>query len=151
MVYLCILKLDNFLIMNKFAFLSLFSLIPYLSVLASETSEKTPESTPDTPYSVLNENNNSILSKILQSNKNSEVFKLKLHTKISFSGSEFDNTWNKPGFNINQLRLDISGKFNNGLFFRYQQRLTNYPEPYISYIMNLLFSAVSTMSLFSLI
>ena len=124
--------------MNKLAFSSLFMFATGFTAFASTPENITTEMNPDSPYQILNDNkDNSILSKILKSNKNSEVFNLKLHTKISFSGAEVNNNWNEPGFKVNQLRIDLGGRFNNGIFYRYQQRLTNYPEPYDNYIDNL--------------
>ncbi len=126
--------------MNKLLLSTLF-LAAGPTLFASTPDKLTPEQAPepisDSPYVGLEEQNKSILGKILNSNINSEVFKLRLHTKISFSGTEFDGQWNKPGFKLDQLRIDLSGSFKNGIFYRYQQRLTNYPEPYSSYIDNL--------------
>ena len=121
--------------MNKLLLSSLF-LIGGTSVFATGPDTTPSEISPDSPYTVLEKENASLLSKLLKSNNN-DALNIRLHTKASFSGAQTDGIWNDPGFRLDQLRIELRGSFDNAIFYRFQQRLTNYPEPYSSYIDNL--------------
>ena len=70
----------------------------------------------------------SLFDRIFKTQTETEKFKVLLHTKGSFNIDMPHGKFEEAAFRMDQLRIDIKGDINSRIYYRYQQRLTNYPN-----------------------
>ncbi|MEG0948168.1 MAG: porin [Bacteroidales bacterium] len=71
----------------------------------------------------------SLIERILKPENKTRKFQLYLHTKGSFNADMPNGNFEKAGFRMDQLRIEMRGDINEHIYYRYQQRLTAYPNP----------------------
>lgn len=71
----------------------------------------------------------SLIERILKPESKTRKFQLFLHTKGSFNADMPNGKFEKAGFRMDQLRIEMRGDINEHIYYRYQQRLTAFPNP----------------------
>ncbi|MEG1587154.1 MAG: porin [Bacteroidales bacterium] len=71
----------------------------------------------------------SLIERILKPESKTKKFQLYLHTKGSFNANMPDGKFESAGFRMDQLRIEMRGDINKHIYYRYQQRLTAFPDP----------------------
>lgn len=71
----------------------------------------------------------SLIERILKPDSNTKKFQLFLHTKGSFNANMPDGKFEDARFRMDQLRIEMRGDINKHIYYRYQQRLTAFPNP----------------------
>lgn len=71
----------------------------------------------------------SLIERILKLETKTPKLKVVLHTKGSINANMPDNKFDKGSIRMDQLRIDLRGDINDRVYYRYQQRLTSYPNP----------------------
>ncbi|MGL4292479.1 MAG: porin [Bacteroidales bacterium] len=71
----------------------------------------------------------SLIERIFKPDNDSKKFQLFLHTKGSFNAEMPNGKFEEAKFRMDQLRIEMRGDINKNIYYRYQQRLTAFPDP----------------------
>ena len=74
--------------------------------------------------------NRSLFERVMNMEKKTNRFNLKLHMQATFNGTFSDGSLEQAAFKMNQLRLEARGDINDWLSYRWRQRLNSSNTPH---------------------
>ncbi len=74
--------------------------------------------------------NRSLFERVMNMEKKTNRFNLKLHMQATFNGTFTDGSLEQAAFKMNQLRLEARGDINDWLSYRWRQRLNSSNTPH---------------------
>lgn len=86
------------------------------------------ETTTTSEQTTKKEAGKSLFDRLFKTDTQTDKIKVILHTKGSVNADMPNGKFEEAAFRMDQLRIEIKGDVNSRIYYRYQQRLTNYPE-----------------------